>query len=322
MVSMTLLGLDDIRVAANRIDGQHVRTPLLPCAWISDQLWLKPENLQPIGAFKIRGAMNAVGALSPDVRGRGLITHSSGNHGRAVAWAARKYGVEAVIVMPDTTPGVKINGVRKLGAEVVLVPTGQREARVNAIIADRGLVLVSPFNHPDVIAGQGTAGLEIAEDAPDVDTVLVPVSGGGLVSGIAVAIKALRPNARVVAVEPELAADLAEGFRLGRRVSWDADRTGRTVADALRIPVVGDLTWEHISQLVDDVVTVTEPDILAAMARLATDARLVAEPGGAVAVAAALSVPGAIRGHTVAVVSGGNVDPALLAGLLEREAAN
>lgn len=317
---MPLLRIDDVRAAAKRIDGQHVRTPLLPCAWISGSAWIKPENLQPTGAFKIRGAMNAVGALAENDRARGLIAYSSGNHGRAVAWAARRYGVTAVIVMPDTTPKVKIDGVRALGAETVLVPAAEREIRAETILAERGLVLIPPFDHPDVIAGQGTAGLEIVEDVPDVDTVLVPVSGGGLISGIAVAVKALRPSARVVAVEPELAADVAEGFRLGRRVSWDDGRTGRTVADALRVPSASELTWRHIEALVDDAITVTDDEILAAMTRLATDARIVAEPSGAVSVAAALYRPGVASGRTVAVVSGGNVEPALLAGRLGRNA--
>jgi threo-3-hydroxy-L-aspartate ammonia-lyase len=320
MAGMALVGLDDVRAAAKRIDGRHVRTPLLPSVWIAPEAWLKPENLQPIGAFKIRGAMNAVGALPAAGRNRGLITHSSGNHGRAVAWAAREYGVPAVIVMPDTTPEVKVRGVRALGAEVVLVPVAEREVRAETIATERRLALVPPFDHPDVIAGQGTVGLEIVEDLPDIDTVLVPVSGGGLISGIAVAVKALRPSVRVVAVEPELAADLAEGIRLGRRVSWEQARTGRTVADALRVPSVGELTWRHIEALVDDVLTVTEDEILAAMARLATDARIVAEPSGAVSVAAALNRPGAVNGRTVAVVSGGNVDPALLARQFTRAA--
>jgi threonine dehydratase len=176
--------------------------------------------------------------------------------------------------------------------------------------------MVAPFDDPWVIAGQGTVGLEIAEDLPDVDTVLVPVSGGGLISGIAVAIKALCPQARVVAVEPELAGDLAEGFSAGRRVVWPHERTGRTIADGLRAPSVGELTWQHIERFVDDVITIPEDAILETTARLATSARIVAEPSGAVAPAAALTRPDVAVGRTVAIVSGGNVEPSLLSRVL------
>ncbi len=316
MVGMVMVDVDDVKAAAKRISGRHVRTPLLPWPLAGEQVWLKPENLQPTGAFKLRGASNAIGMLSEAVRAAGVVTHSSGNHGRAVAWAARQYGVPAVVVMPDTTPQVKVEGVRDLGAEVVLVPAAERESRAEAIRAERGGALVPPFDHPDIIAGQGTVGLEIAEDLPDVDTVLVPVSGGGLISGIAVAIKAMRPEAKVVAVEPELAADLAEGFAAGRRTVWPHERTGRTIADGLRVPGVGELPWLHIERLVDDVVTVSESAILETTARLAVSARIVAEPSGAVAPAAVLTRPGAASGRTVAVVSGGNVEPSLLSRVL------
>lgn len=311
-----MVELADVRAAAKRIRGLHVRTPLLPWPLAGSNVWLKPENLQPTGAFKLRGASNAIGVLSDAQRAAGVVTYSSGNHGRAVAWAARKYGVPAVVVMPDTTPAVKIDGVRALGAEVVLVPAAERESRAEEILAERGGALVPPFDHPDVIAGQGTIGLEIAEDLPDVDTVLVPVSGGGLISGIAVAVKSLRPQARVIAVEPELAGDLAEGFAAGRRVGWPHEKTLRTVADALRVPLVGELTWAHIEQFVDEVVTVSEHVILETTARLATSARIVAEPSGAVAPAAALTRPDLCAGRTVAIVSGGNVEPSLLVRVL------
>lgn len=319
MVSMPLVDIEDVRAAAKRIDGQHVRTPLLPCPWLSQQLWLKPENLQPTGAFKLRGALNALGALPAATRSRGVVAYSSGNHGRAVAWAAREHGVTAVVVMPDNTPEVKISGVRELGAEVVLVRATERESRAETIAADRGLALIPPYDHPDVIAGQGTVGLEIAEDLPTVDTVLVPVSGGGLISGVAVAVKAIHPAARVVAVEPALAADLAESLAAGHRVGWDYSRTSRTVADGLRSPMVGELTWAHIHRLVDDVVTVDEEAILSAMTRLAISARIVAEPSGSLAVAAVRLRPDLVAGRTVAVVSGGNVDPSLLARRLRKD---
>ncbi|HEX5995628.1 MAG TPA: threonine/serine dehydratase [Jiangellales bacterium] len=317
---MVMVDLDDIRAAAKRISGLHVRTPLLPWPLAGSNVWLKPENLQPTGAFKLRGASNAIGALTDAQRAAGVVTYSSGNHGRAVAWAARKYGVPAVVVMPDTTPAVKIEGVRAIGAEVVLVPAAERESRAEEILAERGGALVPPFDHPQVIAGQGTIGLEIAEDLPDVDIVLVPVSGGGLISGIAVAVKSLRPQARVIAVEPELAGDLAEGFAAGHRVGWPHEKTLRTVADALRVPLVAELTWAHIERFVDEVVTVSEDVILETTARLATSARIVAEPSGAVAPAVALTRPDLCSGRTVAIVSGGNVEPSLLVRVLSEYA--
>jgi len=310
-----MVELEDVRAAAKRIAGRTVRTPLVP--WPDDDnLWLKPENLQPTGAFKLRGALNAVAALSVDERARGVVTHSSGNHGRALAWAAREYGVPAIVVMPDNSPDVKVNGVRALGAEVILVPVPEREARVAALQAERSLAVVPPFDDERIIAGQGTVGLEIAEDLADVATVLVPVGGGGLISGVAVAVKALAPEARVVGVEPELAGDLAEGFAVGRRAQWDPTQSARTVADGLRGGAVGVTNWAHIMALVDDVVTVGEDAILSAMARIATGARIVAEPSGAVAAAAYWERPGVMSGPTVAVVSGGNVTPSVLARMI------
>lgn len=307
-----MVDLEDVRAAAKLIAGRTVRTPLVP--WPDDRnLWLKPESLQPTGAFKLRGALNAVAAVPANERARGVVTHSSGNHGRAIAWAAREYGVPAAVVMPDNSPRVKVDGVRALGAEVIMVPAAEREVRVAALQAERGMTVVPPFDDEAIIAGQGTVGLEIAEDLADVGTVLVPVGGGGLISGVAVAVKALVPGVRVVGVEPELAGDLAEGFAAGRRTEWDPALTARTVADGLRGAAVGVANWAHIAELVDDVVTVDEDAILAAMARIATGARIVAEPSGAVAAAAYWELPGVASGPTVAVVSGGNVTPSLLA---------
>ncbi|MGH8823481.1 MAG: threonine ammonia-lyase [Jiangellaceae bacterium] len=318
MESVPLVGLGDIRAAADRIDGHVVRTPLLPCPWADAQrpLWLKPEGLQPTGSFKMRGALNALGALDPGMRARGVLTHSSGNHGRALAWAARVYGVPAVVVMPDTSPTVKIEGTRALGAEIVIVPPAERETRVAVLEAERGLAVVPPFEHRDVIAGQGTIGLEILDDLPDAGTVLAPVGGGGLISGVAVALKALRRDVRAVGVEPELAGDLAEGFAKGERVVWDPALTYRTVADGVRLPSVGELNWRHIERFVDEVVTVSEQGILEAMSLLARGSRIVAEPSGAIAVAAYVERPEVAIGPTVAVVTGGNADPALLAQVL------
>lgn len=314
-----LVTIDDIRSAARTIAGTVVRTPLLPCLW-SDQerpLWIKPESLQATGAFKIRGALNAVAALTDVQRRRGIVAHSSGNHAQAVAYAAKLAGVRATIVMPAVAPAFKQELTRSHGAEIVLVPPPELAARTAALIAEHGYALVPPYDDPHVIAGQGTVGLEIATDAPDVDVVLVPVSGGGLSSGVAVALKALAPRARVVLVEPELAGDAAESLRTGERVAWTTDQTYRTMADGLRVPVLGELTWEHLRRYADAIITVTEDEIAEAVRVLARNARLVAEPSGAVTTAGYLFHAAELpAGRTVAVLSGGNVDPAAFAGML------
>jgi threonine dehydratase len=282
-------------------------------------LWLKAESLQVGGAFKARGATNAIAQLSPEEKASGVITHSSGNHAQAVARAARDAGVSATIVMPHQSPAVKRAATEALGATVVLVDIAERAAEVERIRARTGAVFVPPFDDRRIIAGQGTVGLEIATDLPDVETVFVPVSGGGLISGIAVAIKACCPEARLVGVEPELAGDLADGFARGEHVVWDTDRTGRTIADGLRVTGVGELNWLHITALVDDVVTVTEQQILGALRRIVLDSKLVAEPSGAVAAAGYLAHPDLCRaGPAVAIVSGGNVEPAVLCDVVSR----
>jgi threonine dehydratase len=310
-----LTTLADIRAAADRIAGTAVRTPLLPCAW-DRTLHLKPESLQPVGAFKIRGAYTKMSALDPDERARGVVTHSSGNHAQAVAYAGRVLGVRVVVVMPEQAPPGKVAATRALGAHVILVPAAERQVRAEKLMAEHGYVMVPPFDDPAVIAGQGTVGLEIAEDLPQVGVVLVPVSGGGLISGVAAAVKALAPRARVIGVEPELAADAQASLRAGRIVEWDVQRTYRTAADGLRNTRVGALPWEHLQALVDDIVTVGEDEIRAAVRQLAVRSRLVAEPSGAAATAAHLFRDGLPAGPRVAVVSGGNVDPAVLAAIL------
>ncbi len=310
--------LPDIRAAADRIRDATVRTPLLPCPWAGGpgSLWVKPESLQAVGAFKIRGALNTLARLDPERRRRGVVAYSSGNHARAVAAAARAAGVRAHVVMPDSTPQVKIDGTRAYGAEVVLCGPGEREAVAGRLVTELGAELVPPFDHPDVIAGQGTVGLEIAADLPDVGVVLVPVSGGGLAAGVGTAVRALCPRARVVGVEPELAADAREGLHTGRRVDWPVADRARTMADGLRAQP-SELTFAHLRAVLDDIVTVGEDEIRAAMALLARHGGLVAEPSGAVATAAWLfRAPRLPDGPAVAVVSGGNVDPALLAEVL------
>ncbi|MGI8576823.1 MAG: threonine ammonia-lyase [Nocardioidaceae bacterium] len=318
-----LVRLEDIEAGAARIASVVRRTPLLPTELGSPDrpLYLKAECLQVGGSFKIRGATNAVSLMAAEQRARGVVTHSSGNHAQALARAARAAGIAATIVMPHQAPAVKRAATQALGAEVVLVDIGQRETEMRRIQAVSGATFVSPFDDRDIVAGQGTIGLEIAADLPRVATVFVPVSGGGLISGIAVALKALLDDVRVVGVEPELAGDLAEGFATGRRVTWDSALTARTVADGLRVPAVGELNWRHITEFVDDVVTVSEAEIRSAMRRVALEAKVVAEPSGAVAVAGSLRYADRFAaGPVVAVVSGGNVEPAVLREVLGERA--
>ncbi|QNK81383.1 threonine/serine dehydratase [Nakamurella sp. PAMC28650] len=306
---MQLVSIDEITDAATRIAGVAVRTPLLASPWPG--LWLKPEGLQPIGAFKIRGAMTAMSRLAPDVRSRGVIAHSSGNHAQAVAYAARMFGVDAHIVIPENAPARKIEATRALGATVELVPVERRFSRPAELVAETGKAMIAPFDDRNVISGQGTIGLEIAADfTGPLTTVLVPISGGGLISGIAAALAALRPDVKVIGVEPELAGDAADSFRSGERKAWAPADTARTIADGLRTFSVGELPWEHIRNQVHDIITVSEDEIIDATRRLAFEARLVAEPSGAVPVAAWLHHRSRLPdGNAVAVVSGGNIDP-------------
>jgi threonine dehydratase len=310
---MALVSIDEVRAAARRIAGRALRTPLLP---VGDDLWLKPENLQPVGAFKLRGAVHALTRLPHEARGAGVITHSSGNHGQALAYAGRLLGIPVVVVMPDTAPWIKIEATGRYGAEVVLVPPAERESRAGALAAERGLRMVPPYDHPDIIAGQGTAGLEIVADLPDVEVVLVPVGGGGLASGVATVVRALAPRAEVIGVEPVLAADAADSLAAGELRTWTTEQRYRTVADGLRTPL-SELTFAHLRARLDRIVTVTDEEILDTVPWLVRAARIVAEPSGAVAAAAYLhrrdELPG---GRTVAVVTGGNIDPALLGRLL------
>jgi threonine dehydratase len=313
---MQLVTIDDIRAAADRIRGAVVRTPLVPAPWgdPARPLWLKPENLQAIGAFKVRGAFNAIGRLDETTRARGVVAYSSGNHAQAVAYAAATFRISAHIVMPEETPDVKIAATRGHGAEVVLCGAGERERVADELVARTGGVLIPPFDHPDVIAGQGTIGLEIVEDLPDVASVIVPVSGGGLASGIGTAVKALAPQARVIGVEPELAADTAEGLTAGHRVDWSITDRNRTIADGLRSQP-SELTFALLQRVLDGLITVSENDIRQAVREIALRSHLVAEPSGAVALAAYRSQE-TPPGPTVVIVSGGNVDPTLLAEIL------
>jgi threonine dehydratase len=273
-VGATIVTLDDIRQAQQRLRGVATRTPLIAYEEDGRRLWFKPESFQPIGSFKLRGA-----------------------------------------------PVIKIEATKALGAEIVPVgPTsGERQAKAEELAAQYGYVIIPPFNDEKIIAGQGTAGLEIIEDLPDVELVLVPVGGGGLVSGVATAVKLVRPQAKVVGVEPELAADAQASLRAGKIVAWSGEQVSRTLADGLRTQHIGEINFEHIRRYVDDIVTVSEDEIREAMRRLALGARLVAEPSGAVTSAAfffhADELPRAEK--TVAIISGGSVEARLLASVLE-----
>jgi len=316
----TLVDIEAIERAADRIAGEALRTPVVDCTLPErpGRLLVKAESLQPVGSFKLRGAYNKIASLPAEQRARGVVASSSGNHAQAVAFVAQRFGIRATIVIPQGAAEVKIAATRRYGADVVLVPPAERDIRPLELAAEHGFALVPPYDDPDIIAGTGTIGAEIAADVPDVDLVLVPVSGGGLISGIATAIKTLCPHARVIGVEPELAADAVESFRRGQRVEWTPEQTFRTAADGLRTTSVGELPWQHIRRYVDDMVTVSEDQIRDAIRTLARSARLVAEPSGAVATAAYLALPELSDGAatTVAVVSGGNADPALLAEIL------
>ncbi len=317
----------EFRQARERLGGAVLHTPLVRLASVTDTVaYLKAESLQPIGSFKLRGAMNAVASLSEADRSRGVITYSSGNHAQGVAYAARAFGIPAVIVMPSNAPEIKRRATAALGAEIVTVgpASSERRLRAEALAAQHGYTIIPPYDDPAIIAGQGTCGLEILEDCPDVDLVLAPVGGGGLLSGVAAAIRQQRPECRVIGVEPELASDAAESLQRGQIVQFTAEQTSRTLADGLRTQSVGERNYRHLREYVDAIVTVTEREIEAAMRRIAFDARLIAEPSGAVAPAALFYRRDRLPAHrtAVAIVSGGNAEPATLLRVLCASRAN
>jgi len=311
-----LVTLAELRSAQQRISGVAVHTPLVA---FERGLWVKAEGLQPIGSFKLRGAYNKIAQLSPAQRACGVITYSSGNHAQGVAYAARAVGAKAMIVMPVNAPGIKVQSTKALGAEIVMVgpTTGERQAKAEELAAQHGYVIIPPYNDRDIIAGQGSCGLEMIADRPTVDLVLAPVGGGGLISGVSAAVKLVKPEVHVVGVEPELANDAAQSFKTGKIVAFTGDQS-QTAADGLRSQSVGSLNFEHIQAYVDDIITVTEEEIREAMRRTIVGTRLVPEPSGVVTIAAALfhreQLPPARE--TVAIMSGGNVDPAFLRSVL------
>jgi threonine dehydratase len=310
-----MVGLADVQMAASRIAGVAWHTPLLP---LEPQIWLKPENLQVTGSFKFRGAYNAISSLDAPTRARGVVADSSGNHAQGVAAAAFMHGIPATIVIPENAPNIKVERTRAWGAEIVRCPNPSDERmKVAMDIRDsRNLEYIAPFDDARMIAGQGTIGLEILTDMPDVETVLVCVGGGGLLAGIAVAIKALSPKTRVIGVEPELAADARESFYAKERRSWSADLVTRTICDGVRTQGIGVLNFEIISSLVDDIITVSEEAVLEAMRHLFLETKIAVEPTGALTTAAIRSGVFKPFGKTICIVSGGNYDPVLLARII------
>ena len=306
-----LITLDDLTAAAARIAPVAVRTPLLPFDTASERLgapiWLKPEMLQRGGAFKFRGAYNFLAQLSPAERSRGVIAPSSGNHAQAVALAAKLFGVKAVVVMPTTVTPAKRGGAERLGARIELAgtTTQDRMDRAVELVETEGLTLVPPYDHAWIIAGQGTAGLEIAADMPDVETVLVPVGGGGLSAGVATAIKLRAPNARVVGVEPAGAPKLSRAREAGHPVRIPSTSG---LADGLLAVEVGGITFAHHQMYVDEVVQVDDAPLRCAMRLLLDRMKLVTEPSGAITVAALMEGIVQPRGKTVALLSGGNIE--------------
>lgn len=317
----SMVTLNDIHAARALLRGVAVRTPLVLCKLPDErQIFIKPENLQPVGSFKLRGAYNKISSLTAEERARGVVAHSSGNHAQGVAYAARALGVRAVIVMPSNAPEVKLQSTRALGAEIVLVgPASEdRIQKAEELEKEHGLVPVPPYNDEKIIAGQGTIGLEILEDLNEVEVVLAPVGGGGLISGIATAIKESRPEVKVIGVEPEFAADARESLRTGKIQFTKAENAAKTLADGLRSQSVGPINFEHIRKYVDAIIAVKEDEIKQAMRHLLFSARILAEPSGAVTTAAAMFHAGEIpvSKNTVAVVTGGNIEPQLFSDIL------
>lgn len=313
-----VLDLANLREAHAALAGVARRTPLIESAalgrLVGTPVFLKAEQLQPIGAFKIRGAYTSIRRLPEETRARGVVTHSSGNHAQAVAWVARHFRIPAVIVMPADAPRVKREAVVAMGAELVTVADrSEREPTASSIARERGIVMIPPFESLDVIAGQGTTGLEILEQLPEVAEVLVPVGGGGLLAGIALALSLLRPGAEAIGVEPVSAAKLALALSAGAPTPLPA--APRSIADGLLPPAFGQLPWSIVSGRVRRAVQVEDADIARAVRFLYESHGLRVEPSGAATVAALLAGRVRPRGPAVAVLSGGNLDPELFASL-------
>jgi threonine dehydratase len=314
-----LVTLDALRAAAAVLRGVAVHTPLLSAADVvpEGRVWVKPEMLQRSGAFKLRGAYTFLANLDPADRARGVVAPSSGNHAQAVALAARLFGIPATVVMPTTVSPAKRAGVERLGARIELagITTDDRNRRADELVAETGAVLVPPYDHPTIVAGQGTAGLEIVDDMPTVRLVLVPIGGGGLSAGVATAVKLLSPGTRVVGVEPAGAPKLTRARAAGRPVHIGPTRG---ITDGLLAVQVGDVPFAHHERYLDDVVTVDDAAVPRAMRALLDRLKLVSEPSGAITLAALMDgvVAPAADGDTVAVLSGGNIEWPGLAAVL------
>ncbi|HEY4216604.1 MAG TPA: threonine/serine dehydratase [Gemmatimonadaceae bacterium] len=317
---LSLVGIADLEAAQRVLATVAVRTPLLPFDALSEHIghpvYIKPEMLQRGGAFKFRGAYNFLSRMRPEDRARGVIAPSSGNHAQAVALAAKLFGVKAVVVMPTTVTAAKRGGAERLGARVELAgtTTADRMERAEELVREEGFSMVPPYDHPWIIAGQGTVGLEIADDLPDVESVLVPVGGGGFSAGVSSAIKARLPNARVIGVEPTGAPKLSSARAAGKPVK--IPKSGG-LADGLLAVEVGTLTFAHHQKYVDDVALVDDAALSRAMRLLLDRMKLVVEPSGAITVAALLEGKVKPRGPTVAVLSGGNIEWDGLRGLFD-----
>ncbi len=316
-----MITLKDVQEARLLLRKIAVRTPLVLCRLGQGrQIFVKPENLQPIGSFKLRGAYNKISSLTPEQKKRGVVAHSSGNHAQGVAFAAKALNVKATIVMPSTAPTVKLNATRALGAEIIQVGPASEERirKADELEKEHKLVPVPPYNDEKIIAGQGTIGLEIFEDMNDVAAVLVPIGGGGLISGVATALKESRPTIKIFGVEPEFAADAQASLKSGKIETVSAESASRTLCDGLRSQSIGPINFEHIRKYADGIITVKEHEIRQAMRHLLFSARILAEPSGAVTTAAAMfhapEIP--VEGKIVAVVSGGNIEPALFSEIL------
>jgi threonine dehydratase len=316
----SVVTFSDVQSAAERLRGQAHRTPVVTSRTFDQiagcRVFFKCENLQRAGAFKFRGAYNALSQLTPEQRARGVVAFSSGNHAQGLALAAKVLGIPATVVMPSDAPQIKVDATRDYGAEIVFYDriTGDREAIARQLATERGLTIIPPFDHPHIIAGQGTAALELFQDVPDLDYLLTPVGGGGLIAGCATAAKAMRPSVHVIGVETEPANDAWQSLRTGQRVTIPVPDT---IADGIRTTCLGVYTFEIMQRLVDDIALVADADVIEAMRFMLFRMKLLAEPTGAVPVAALMArkVP-AVSGKRVGViVSGGNADPALIADL-------
>jgi threo-3-hydroxy-L-aspartate ammonia-lyase len=312
VISVPTISKDDLRRTAEALRGIAVRTPLVESAELSRRfgvpVLVKCEQYQPIGAFKMRGAYTAISRLSPEARARGIITHSSGNHGQAVAYVAKHFGVKSVIVMPENAPQVKVEGIRRHGAEIVFTTRKERERKAAELIDAHGYVMVAPYDDVDVIMGQGTCAFEILEDRPDTGTIIAPVGGGGMIAGTSAAVLAIKPGIAVWGVEPARSPKLTAALAAGHPVPFEPVDT---LADGLVPPATGEITLAYMKPVIRGAVTLTEEEIAAGVRFLFRSMGLKVEPSGATPVAALLAGKITPAGPTACILTGGNLDPAV-----------